>query len=104
MNLFFANVAYASVDSFVKDVNSLIVNPLIKLLFAVALLLFLYGVVEFVSNQESDEKRTKGKNHMLWGLVGFVIMFGVWGILNIVLDTFGITGVDPEAGTVDLGQ
>lgn len=102
MDLFFTNVAYASVDSFVKNVNTLILNPIIELLFALALAFFIYGVLEFVLNQESEDKRTIGKRHMLWGLVGMTIMLGVWGILQVALDTLGITGIDPEAGTVEL--
>ncbi len=102
MDLFFTNVAYASVDSFVKNVNSLIVNPIIELLFALALAFFIYGVLEFVLNQESEDKRTIGKRHMLWGLVGMTIMLGVWGILQVALDTLGITGIDPEEGKVEL--
>ena|SRR3989338_7866116 len=102
MNLFFTNIAYASVDSFVHNLNTLIINPLIVLLFALAVAFFLYGVFEFISNQESDEARAKGKSHMIWGIVGIVIMMGVFTILTMVLRTFNIQGIDPKAGTVIL--
>jgi hypothetical protein len=39
---------------------------------------------------------------MMWGVVGLTIMVGVWAILNVVLSTLGVTGIDPEAGTVTL--
>lgn len=93
--LLFANTAYASVDSFVTNVNKLIINPLIALLFGLAVVFFLYGVFEFISNQNSEEKKTTGKNHMIWGIVGIVIMMGVFSIINLIVGTFGITGVDP---------
>ena len=97
------NVAHAAeIDTFIRNVNAQIINPLISLLVALALALFIIGVVEFIAGGDSEEKRTKGKNHILWGLVGLVIMLGVWGILGFALDTFGITEVDPEAGTVNL--
>jgi uncharacterized membrane protein YidH (DUF202 family) len=105
MNLFFINVAYAgSVDQFIANANRLIFNPLIVLLFSLALVFFLYGVLEFLANQEDQEKRTNGKSHMIWGIVGITIMFGVWAILNIVLNTFGIEGIDPEEGQVELND
>jgi hypothetical protein len=102
-NLFFTNIAYAeSVDAFVKNADRLIVNPLIILLFGLALVYFLWGLVEFLSNQENEEKKTAGKQHMLWGIIGITIMLGVWTILNIIINTFGITGINPEQGTVTL--
>ncbi|HBA45471.1 hypothetical protein A2W67_01975 [Candidatus Nomurabacteria bacterium RIFCSPLOWO2_02_40_28] len=102
LDLFSANVAYASIDSFIRNADRLIVNPLINLLFALALVYFLYGLFEFIANGENDEKKTTGKTHMLWGIVGITIMMGVWVILGIVLRTFNITGINPEQGTVNL--
>lgn len=106
INLFSANVAYASVDSFVANLNRLIINPLIILLFALALVYFLYGVFEFLSNQENEEKKTAGKKHMIWGIVGLTIMMGVWFILNVILGTFNIPSseINPKEGTVHLNE
>ena len=102
MDLFFTNVAYASVDSFVMSVNKLIVNPLIVLIFALAVVYFLYGLFKFISNQENEEAKTKGKSHMIWGIVGIVIMMGVFTILNMIMRTFSIDGINIEQGTVEL--
>ena len=104
MDLLFTNIAYASVDSFVSNVNKLIINPLIILLFGLAVVYFLYGIFEFISNQENEEKKTTGKNHMIWGIIGIVIMMGVFTILNIIMRTFNIEGINPEEGTVQLND
>ena len=101
-SLFSPIPAHASLDSLLLNLNMLIINPLIVLLFAVALAYFLYGVLMFFIGEVSEEKKTDGKMHMLWGLVGLVIMFGVWAILNIVIKTLDIKGVDPQTGKVDL--
>src|SRR3989344_1930891 len=102
MDLFSTNVAYASFDTFLGNVNRLIINPLILLLFALAMVFFLYGVFEFIINQDNEEKRTAGKNHMIWGVVGLTIMLGVFGIMNMILKTLDVRGIDPEEGTVEL--
>ncbi len=102
IDLFFANVAYADVDTFMKSVGGLIINPLIMLLFALATLYFIYGVFMFISNPDNEEKKTTGKTHMLWGIIGIAIMVSVWSLLTLITNTFGITGIDPKAGTVDL--
>ena len=65
MNFFFTNIAYADFDSIVKSIDTLIINPFIVFLFALALAYFLYGVVQFIGNQENEEKKTAGKKHML---------------------------------------
>src|SRR3989344_8818698 len=102
MNFFSTKVAYASVDPFVANASRLIINPLILLLFALALVFFLYGMFEFIANGDNDEKRTIGKSHMLWGIIGLTIMMGVWFILGVILNTLGITGIKPETGEVEL--
>ncbi|MFZ2205291.1 MAG: hypothetical protein WAV23_01755 [Minisyncoccia bacterium] len=109
MNFFFTNVAYAageSLDKFIQNVNNLIINPLIVLLFALALAYFLWGVFVFISNQDNEEKKTTGKSHMVYGLIGITIMMGVWTILSIVMNTLNIstTEINPSTGKVDLGN
>ncbi|MDD5721479.1 MAG: hypothetical protein PHT16_03495 [Candidatus Pacebacteria bacterium] len=101
-----AFAASSSFDGFIWNVDTMIINPLIGLLFALAIVYFLYGVFEFLSNQANEEKKTTGKNHMIWGVVGITIMMGVWTILGIVLNTLGISKgeIDPEAGTVHLSE
>lgn len=104
--IFFTSIAYANtrLDSFIGKVDTMIINPLIYFLFALAVVFFLYGVLEFIFNQENEEKKTTGKSHMLWGIVGITIMLSVWTILNMILSTLNIpkSQIDPESGTVNL--
>lgn len=104
MDLFFTNVAYASesLDTFISNVDQLIINPIIMLLFALAVVYFLWGLFEFLSNTENEEKRTVGKSHMLYGVIGIFIMLSVWSILGVIMNTLNIRGIDPKAGTVKL--
>ena len=61
------------------------------LLFALATILFLWGVTEFIINRDNEEEREKGKRHMIWGLTGLVIMFVangiIWLLINFVAST-----------------
>jgi len=107
MDFFSTKIAFASstsFDGFIRNVESMIIDPIIGLLFALAIVYFLYGVFEFLSNQANEEKKTTGKSHMIWGVIGITIMMGVWTILSIVLNTLGInkSEINPEAGTVQL--
>ena len=77
-------------DQFINTLTTVIVNPIIRLMFALALVVFLWGVFEYIKNAGSPEDRKKGTQHIIWGLVGLFIMVSVWAILEIALNTFGI--------------
>ncbi|MFA6177610.1 MAG: hypothetical protein WC694_01815 [Candidatus Paceibacterota bacterium] len=109
MDFFSTKIAYGAssgLNDFIGKIDNMIINPLIELLFALAIVYFLYGVFQFLSNQEEADKKTAGRNHMIWGIIGITIMMGVWTILSIVLNTLGIneSQIDPENGTVNLSQ
>ena len=74
----------------VNKIVQVIVNPAITLLFAVAFLYFLYGVFLFVRNADSSEDRATGGRHMLWGLIGLVIMVSVFGIIRFITNSVGV--------------
>lgn len=77
-------------NEFLGKVVVEIVNPLILLLSAVAFVAFLWGVFQFIAHAGDETKRSEGKSAILWGLVGLVIMFGAYGIINLALDTFNL--------------
>jgi len=74
--------------SFLQKLADNILNPIIQLLFAAALVYFTFGVVKFIRGADDPGEREKGGKHIMWGLVGLVIMMGVYGILEIMLGTF----------------
>lgn len=71
-----------------------IVNPIIVMFFGLALAYFVFGVLRFIAGGEQEEVRQKGRDHILWGLVGMGIMFSAWAILRMVTNTFSI---EPDA-------
>jgi uncharacterized membrane protein YidH (DUF202 family) len=106
LDLFATKIAYAAstnLTGFITNVDSMIINPLIDFLFALAILFFLYGVFEFLANQTNEEKKTSGKSHMLWGIIGITIMLGVWTILGMLTNTLGVSGqINPQTDSVNL--
>lgn len=75
----------------INKVNEFILNPIIILLFSVALVVFLYGIFKFVMNSGEDKAREEGKKSIVWGLVGMLIMVSVFGIIRFVLNSFGFS-------------
>jgi len=43
-------------------------------------------VVEFVANQENEDKKKSGRRHIFWGLVGLAIMFAVNGLVWVLIN------------------
>lgn len=78
-------------ETFISNINRAIVNPLILLLIALAMVYFLWGLAMFVANSAGSDGRAEGKRKIIWGLVGLFIMVSVFGILRILLNTFGIS-------------
>jgi hypothetical protein len=77
---------------------TLIIDPTILLIFTAGFLLFLWGLVVFIVNLGEGGENTEGKQHMLWGLIGMLVMVGVFGIISILNNTFQL-GVGPDART-----
>lgn len=69
-----------------------IINTVIvPLIFALAFLVFVWGVLKYFIFSAGDEgKRSEGRQFVLWGVLGMVVLLSVWGFVNIVLSTLGI--------------
>jgi ABC-type phosphate transport system permease subunit len=78
-----------STEILIQRILDNIVNPIILLMVVVSVVVFLWGVFQFIRNAESSEERKKGGLHILWGSVGLFIMVTAYGILNLILGTIG---------------
>lgn len=82
-------VAEASVLSLVKSIDKVVINPIILFMFACAMAYFLYGLVQYLLSPGNEEVHKKSKSIMLWGIIGLFIMVAVFGIMKLILSTFG---------------
>lgn len=64
------------------------INFLVPIVFAVAFIVFIWGVFRyFIQGAANEEQREKGKQFVVWSLVGFFLMVSLWGILNLLTNT-----------------
>ena len=75
---------------FLNKINQFILNPLIRLTFAVALIIFFVGIFQFIRSETASAKRDEGKKKILWGLFGMFIMISAYGLIRLILGTFSI--------------
>ncbi len=74
---------------YLQSILDNIVNPIVTLLFALAVLYFVYGVYEFIKKGDNEKERVEGGQHIMWGTVGLFIMVSVFGIMRIICTTVG---------------
>ncbi len=86
----------AKLGDLINYVTCLLVNSVIPLILALAVAMFVWGVVQYVINTDEEAKREKGKQFMIWGIIGLTVMVGVWGLVSILGSTFGIKDVIPQ--------
>lgn len=74
-----------------------ILDAVIPFLVGLAVMLILYGIVGFISHAADEEKRTEAKNFIIWGIIGVFVMVSVWGLVNILVNTFDLNTSATEA-------
>ena len=83
----------------IDRLGTFIIRPTMEMLFAAAILLFVWGLVQFLWSLDEGGEQATGKAHMFWGIIGIFIMVSIWGILSIVTATFGFS---PNPNSPDL--
>jgi len=76
-----------TLTEFLSRVSRYIVSPIIVLLIALAVVIFIWGVVQYIRGADDEKERTLGAQHMLWGVVGIFIMVAVYGFINFIQTT-----------------
>lgn len=78
-----------------------IAAAIIPLIFTLAFLYFLWGMVMFIKGADDVKKREESKKFIYWGIIGLTVMVAVWGIVQIVTSTFGLGNAVPTLQTKD---
>ena len=94
--MFFVQTAYALTQAecvaqgFLDTLNDAVFYPLIIFLTALAFLVFLWGSFRFVLGAADSGARANGKRHMIYGIIGLLVMVSAGAILTIAANTFGL--------------
>ena len=91
-SLAFASGGVTDLPSLVGYLLS-ITNVLIPILFALAFIVFFWGVSKFILNSNGSQAEVqKGKNYMMWGILALFILVSARAILTIVSNDFRFGG------------
>lgn len=79
------------IDSIIAFINTV----LFPLALAVAFIFLVWGIVKyFVIGGDSDDGKSKGKQLIIYALVGFVVIFSFYGIIKLIQNGLGFTDQD----------
>ena len=68
---------------------SRILDFAIPILITVAVVYFIWGVIQYTVSQ--DEEAKKGaRNKIIQGLIGLFVIVAFWGIIALITNTFGV--------------
>ncbi len=79
-----------SIKDIIDKITKEIINPTIYLLFALATVMFVWGIVQYIYSSGQGQTQ-KGKNIMLGGIIGLFIMASAYGIVKLLCNFFGNT-------------
>lgn len=79
-----------TITNLINNIKTGILNPITNLLFAVAFVVFLWGIINYVLGSQGDEKKlAQGRQAIYWGIIGLFIMTSAWGIVKLFCNFFG---------------
>lgn len=82
-----------TIGALMTNIKIAIINPIIGIVFALAFLLFVWGVAVFLIHADDATSREQGKKHIIYGLIGMFIMVSVFGIMNIITSALGVSPI-----------
>lgn len=90
-----------NIDKLVQSIGD-IVNTLIPIVFALAILVFFWGLVKYILSAGDEEAKEKGRNIMIGGIIAIFVMAAIWGIVEFIASALDInTGGDFDVPTVN---
>jgi len=75
---------------------SQILSWIIPLLITLAVIYFIWGVIQYTVSQDEEAKKN-ARSKIIQGLIGLFVIVAFWGIIKVVTNTFGIgPGTTPD--------
>jgi hypothetical protein len=84
--------AQVNTDNLATTVTNLtkVVNLLVPLFLAIAVIVFIYGVLRYVIAGGPKEAGV-ARNYIIWGIVGIAVILAIWGLARLLVNIFGLS-------------
>ncbi len=65
---------------------------LIPFIIGIGFLVFVWGMFQFfIVGGANDDAKEKGKSLMIWAVVAFVMIAILWGVINLLVQSLGLS-------------
>lgn len=68
-------------------------NSLIYLMITLGVFYFLWGLFGYMKNSDDVKGREESRKFIIYGLIGIFVMTAVWGLVNVLTETFGLGAI-----------
>ena len=82
----------AFVDNWIKTAQ----DGVMPLIVGAAFICFLWGLVLYMRSAGDEHARADGVAYMGWGLLGLLVLFGVWGFVGLLANLVGADVAVPQ--------
>ena len=69
-----------------------IINSVIPIMFALAIVWFFWGLIQFIKASGDQKAREEGRGRMIYGVIALAIMVSVYGLINYLQTTVNVSG------------
>jgi len=73
----------------VQDIRG-ILDVVLPLLMALGVILFLWGVVKYITAAGDEEKLKEARKFIVWGLIFLAVMVALWGFVTLIRNIFQV--------------
>ncbi|PIR70562.1 MAG: hypothetical protein COU46_00915 [Candidatus Niyogibacteria bacterium CG10_big_fil_rev_8_21_14_0_10_42_19] len=77
------------IESILDTIQNILIQ-IIPILMILATVIFLWGVITYITAGGDEEKIKSGRTYMLWGIIALFVMVVIWGLVLVLENTFGI--------------
>lgn len=91
-SFFLPGIALAQPSDFAGVVGILLVllNFAIPVIIGLTIMFILWNASQAILQSDNPQKRTDGRSAIIWGVIVLFVMVSVWGIINVLQNTFGL--------------
>lgn len=81
-----------NIETLVRSISR-IIDLLIPIVFALAMLFFFWGLAMYIFGKEHDKEQAK--KTMVWGVIALFVMAAVWGLVRFISTAVGVDSQGP---------
>lgn len=68
---------------------SQLLNSVLPVLIALGVVYLVWGVITYVVSGD-EEAKSKGRDKIIYGIIGLAVIIGLWGLVSLVKNTFDL--------------